>query len=154
MQQLTPRAIVRTVSALAVLLLGVMLIPYIDRPAAALEWRMMAGVYAPELSVHEAEGTPGSAFAFTGTGYPAHSVATLLVNGRYMGRVMTDAQGMAQFVVQSPASSSATGQFDITMEVDINASATEGITLSNDALLVMPPDGFSGSVFSFRAQPR
>ena len=58
MQQLTPRTIVRSISALAVLLLGVLLIPYIDRPAAALEWRMMAGVYAPELTVHEAEGAP------------------------------------------------------------------------------------------------
>ena len=149
MKQLSQRAIVRTAFALAILLAGIAIVPYVDRPAAALEWRMMAGVYAPELIVHEAAGAPGSAFAFTGSGYPANSVATLFVNGRYLGRVMTDAHGVAQFIVQSPASNMALGHYDITMEVDINASATQGFGLSHDAPLVMPPDGFSGSVFSY-----
>ncbi len=149
MKQFSQRAIVRTVFALVILLVGIAMVPYIDRPVAALEWRMMAGVYAPELTAHEAEGVPGSAFAFTGSGFPAHSIATLFVNGRYLGRVMTDENGSAQFIVQSPASSIAVGAYDITMEVDMNASATQGFVLTHSASLVMPPDGFSGRVFSF-----
>lgn len=149
MQQFSQRAIVRTVVALVVLLAGIAMVPYVDRPAAALEWRMMAGVYAPELTVHESEGAPGSAFAYTGSGFPAHSVATIFVNGRYLGRVLTDEHGSAQFIVQSPASSLAVGHYDITMEVDMNASATQGFNLSDDAPLVIPPDGFSGPVFGF-----
>jgi hypothetical protein len=137
------------VFALVILLAGIAMVPYVDRPVAALEWRMMAGVYAPELSVHASEGAPGSAFAFTGSGFPAHSVATLFVNGRYLGRVLTDDQGSAQFIVQSPAISIAIGQYDITMEVDMNASATQGFSLSDGAPLVMPPGGFSGRVFGF-----
>jgi hypothetical protein len=110
---------------------------------------MMAGVYAPELSVHATEGAPGSVFAFSGSGFPAHSVATLFVNGRYLGRLMTDGKGAAQFIVQSPASGMAIGQYDITMEVDMNASATQGFSLRHDAPLVMPPDGFAGPTFGF-----
>jgi hypothetical protein len=149
MKQFSQRTIVRTVVALVILLAGIAMVPYVDRPAAALEWRMMAGVYAPELSVHATEGAPGSAFAFTGSGFPAHSVAILFVNGRYLGRVLTDGQGAAQFIVQSPASSMAIGQYDITMEVDMNASATQGFSLRHDAPLVTPPDGFAGPVFGF-----
>jgi len=155
MKYFSQRAVVRTVLALGILLAGIAMIPYIDRPVAALEWRMMAGVYAPELTVHEAEGAPGSAFAFTGSGFPANSIATVFTNGRYLGRVMTDGDGSAQFIVQSPASSIAIGAYDITMEVDMNASATQGFVLTHDAPLVMPPSGFNGSVFSFgRRLPR
>ncbi|WP_420642147.1 hypothetical protein [Candidatus Leptofilum sp.] len=149
MKQFSLRTLVRTVFVLAILLAGIAMVPYVERPAAALEWRMMAGVYSPELTVHANEGAPGSAFAFTGSGFPAHKPATLFVNGRYLGRVMTDEHGMAQFVVQSPASEMAHGHYDITMEVDMNASATQGFILSSDAPLVWVPDGFVGQVFGF-----
>ncbi|MCA9898678.1 MAG: hypothetical protein H6654_10750 [Ardenticatenaceae bacterium] len=149
MKQFSFRTLVRAFFALAILLAGVAMVPYVERPAAALEWRMLAGVYAPELSVHADEGAPGSAFAFTGSGFPAHKPATLFVNGRYLGRVMTDEHGMAQFVVQSPASDMALGHYDITMEVDMNASATQGFWLSSNAPLVWAPDGFAGPVFGF-----
>jgi hypothetical protein len=149
MKQFSLRTFVRTLFALAILLAGVVMVPYVERPVAALEWRMLAGVYTPELSVHASEGAPGSAFAFTGAGFPAHKPATLFVNGRYLGRVMTDGQGMAQFVVQSPASNLALGHYDITMEVDMNASATQGFGLNSGAPLVWAPDGFAGSVFGF-----
>ncbi|MCB8977240.1 MAG: hypothetical protein H6657_07430 [Ardenticatenaceae bacterium] len=152
MKTFTLRTIVRSVVALVVLLSGLAMIPYFDRPAAALEWRMMAGVYAPELSVHASEGALGSQFAFTGSGFPAHQPATLFVNGRYLGRVMTDEHGMAQFVVQSPTSRLALGHYDVTMEVDMNASATQGFTLSEDAPLVWAPDGFMGRLFVFGAR--
>ncbi|MCB8924175.1 MAG: hypothetical protein H6652_00960 [Ardenticatenaceae bacterium] len=149
MKQFSLRTMVRTVFALAILLAGVAMVPYVDRPVAALEWRMMAGVYAPELSVHASEGAPGSQFAFTGAGFPANKPATLFVNGRYLGRVMTDGQGSAQFVVQSPSSDMAWGHYDITMEVDMNASATQGFHLSSEAPLVWAPDGFAGPTFGF-----
>ena len=149
MKQFTLRTIVRALFALVILLAGVAMVPYVDRPAAALEWRMMAGVYAPELSVHASEGALGSQFAFTGSGFPAHKPATVFVNGRYLGRVMTDGQGMAQFIVQSPTSPLALGHYDITLEVDMNASATQGFTLREDAPLVWAPDGFMGRLFVF-----
>lgn len=149
MKQFSLRVMIRTAFALVVLLAGIAMVPYVDRPAAALEWRMMAGVYAPELSVHASEGALGSAFAFTGSGFPAHSVATVFVNGRYLGRVMTDGQGSAQFIVQSPTSSIALGHYDITLEVDMNASATQGFSLTHAAPLVMPPGGFTGPGFAF-----
>ncbi len=149
MKQFTLRTIVRALFALVILLAGVAMVPYVDRPAAALEWRMMAGVYAPELAVHASEGALGSQFAFTGSGFPAHKPATVFVNGRYLGRVMTDGQGMAQFIVQSPPSPLALGHYDITMEVDMNASATQGFTLREDAPLVWAPAGFMGRLFAF-----
>ncbi|MBK8905259.1 MAG: hypothetical protein IPM53_29020 [Anaerolineaceae bacterium] len=148
MKTFTLRTMVRAVVALVVLLSGIAMVPYFDRPAAALEWRMMAGVYTPELSVHASEGALGSQFAFTGTGFPPHKRATVFVNGRYLGRVMTNAHGMAQFIVQSPTSPLALGHHNITLEVDMNASATQGFTLSNDAPLVWAPDGFRGRVFA------
>ncbi|VAW30902.1 hypothetical protein MNBD_CHLOROFLEXI01-1820 [hydrothermal vent metagenome] len=149
MKHFSQRAVVRTVFALVILLAGIAMVPYIDRPVAALEWRMMAGVYAPELIVHEAEGAPGSAFAFTGSGFPANNIATVFANGRFLGRVRTDGDGSAQFIVQSPAGE-VSGQFDITMEVDMNASATQSFVLSQSAPLVMPPTGFTGPVFNVR----
>ena len=149
MKQLSQRTIVHTLFALVILLAGIAMVPYVDRPAAALEWRMMAGVYAPELTVHVSEGAPGSQFAFTGAGFPAHRPATLFVNGRYLGRVMTDGLGAARFVVQSPALHLALGHYNITMEVDMNASATQGFSLSSEAPLVWAPDGFVGLVFGF-----
>lgn len=149
MKQFSLRTLARVLFALAILLAGLAMAPYIERPVAALEWRMMAGVYSPELAVHANEGAPGSAFAFSGSGFPAHKPATLFVNGRYLGRVMTDEHGMAQFVVQSPATYMALGHYDITMEVDMNASATQGFVLSSVAPLVWAPDGFVGSLFGF-----
>ena len=149
MKQLSLRTLLRVLFALSILLAGVAMVPYVERPVAALEWRMLAGVYTPELSVHASEGAPGSQFAFTGAGFPAHKPATLFVNGRYLGRVMTDAKGMAQFVVQSPTSYRVLGHYDITLEVDMNASATQGFTLSSNAPLVWAPDGFVGHVFGF-----
>ena len=147
MKQFTQRTVVRTVFVLVILLAGIAMVPYIDRPVEALEWRSLAGVYAPELIVHEAEGAPGSAFAFTGSGYPANSVGRLFANGRYLGRVRVDGSGSAQFIIQSPAGMHS-GQFDITMEVGANASATHSFMLSQSASIVMPPTGFTGPVFN------
>jgi len=138
----------RLVLMLAILLSGIAMTPFIDIPAEAINWELLAGVYEPSLDVNEDSGAPGSVFAFTGSDYPALSNATVYVNGDQVGNVMTDASGMAAFKLNTTGA--AVGQYNVTLEVDINASATESIELKVGEQVVTPPPGFTGPAFSMQ----
>ncbi len=139
----------RLVLTLLILLSGLAMIPFVDIPVEAISWELLAGVYEPSLGVNENSGAPGSVFAFTGSDYPANREATIYVNGREIGRVMTDAGGMATFALDTTGSP--VGQYNVTLEVDVNASATESIELIAGEPKVTPPPGFGGPGFSLRA---
>jgi len=136
----------RLALTLAILLSGVALIPFIDIPVEAITWELLAGVYEPSLDVDQDTGAPGSVFAFTGSSYPPLSIAAIYVNGNQFGSVMTDSNGMATFLLDTSGAS--VGQYNVTMEVDINASATENIELKSGEPILTPPPGFEGPTFS------
>lgn len=145
MQKFSRETITRMLITLFILLSGMAMVPFIDSPVQAITWRSLAGVYEPELAVNEDTGRPDSVFAFTGSNYPADSMAMVYANGEPLGSVMTDSAGMATFMIDSAGAD--IGQYNITMEVDINASATTSIALQTDGQLVTPPPGFPGPTF-------
>jgi hypothetical protein len=138
--------VTRLALMVVILLSGVALIPFIDLPVEAINWELLSGAYEPSLVVDEDSGAPGSIFAFTGSGYPPLSMATIYVDGREVGLVMTDANGMAAFTLNTTGA--ALGTYNVTLEVDANASATETIELVADDPIVMPPPNFVGPEFS------
>jgi hypothetical protein len=145
MRQLKQETVVRIGLTLAVLLAGSALAPFVSRPVKAIGWELFATVYSPVLNVNETSGAPGSVFAFTGSAYPPNSTATVYVNGNPVGAVMTDAVGAASFFLNTIGA--APGQYNVTLEVDINASATQSIELVAGGTVVMPPPGATGETF-------
>ncbi len=145
MSRLKQEIVIRIALTLVVLLAGVALVPFIGQPMKAIGWELFAGVYSPVLDVNEPSGAPGSVFAFTGSGYPANSMATVYVNGNPVGAVMTDPAGAASFLLDTFGA--APDQYNVTLEVDINASATQSIELVADGTIVTPPPGSSGETF-------
>ena len=138
--------ITQLVLTLMILLAGGVMVAFVDIPAEAISWELLAGAYEPSLDVDEDSGAPGSIFAFTGIGYPPNSQAVVYVNGRPVGSLMTDAGGMATFTLNTTGA--AEGEYNVTLEVDINASATESIELRAGEPTVTPPPGFEGPNFS------
>lgn len=142
MKSLSKEQLIRLSLTLVILLSGLAMIPFVDLPVGAIGWQALAGVYEPELSVNESSGAPGSVFAFTGTGYPPNSLATVYVNGDDEGAIMTDGNGVATFKLNTLGA--AVGIYNVTLEVDINASATRSIELKEGDDQVTPPGGFEG----------
>lgn len=146
MSKLRKNDVSRIAITLAILLSGLLLVPYISLPTAAIGWSLFAGVYTPELAVNASSGAPGSTFTFTGTNYPPNSLATVYVDGEDLGTVTTDGAGAATFLLETTGA--IPGLYNVTMEVDINASATQSIELLDGGALIPPPDNFPGSIFS------
>lgn len=144
MNRLNKEQIIRLSITLIILLSGAAMIPFVDLPAGAIGWESLASVYTPELTVNEVSGAPGSRFAFTGADYPPNSPATIYFNGDTLVQLMTDAQGGATFILDTAAV--APGQYNVTLEVDSNASATASIELIDGAETVAPPAGFEGAI--------
>jgi len=147
MQRLSRDQLIRLSLTAAILFSGLAMIPFIDLPAqAAITWQSLAGVYEPDLTVNEPLGMPGSIFAFTGSDYPANTLATAYVDGEPLGTVMIDGNGVGTFMINTAGA--AIGQYNVTLEVDINASATTGIELVDNAPIVTPPPDFQGPTFN------
>ena len=120
--------VIRITIVAAILLVGLLLLPYVDMPAEALNWQHYSGVYEATLDVNYADGAPGSYFLFTGTNYPANSRAVVTVNGTVVGRLRTDNNGNLSFSIATLRSSS-TGSYTVMAEVDANSSASANFTL-------------------------
>lgn len=136
----------RTLLMLVVLFSGVAMVPYIDMPKTALTWELFAGIYTPNLTSPETQGGPGSFFEFNGTNYPPNSSAMVYVNGRSVGSLTTDATGSGSFLIGT--SCALPGTYNVTMEVNINASATQTYQLIAGNPAVPPPGGFVGPTFA------
>lgn len=90
--------ITRISVALAILLSGVALLPFVDVPAQTFEWQRYAGVYEEaELDANYFDGQPGSFFHFTGAGFGANSLVEISSNGNVLGTVTTDGAGFLEF---------------------------------------------------------
>lgn len=146
MRRFKKEHLIRLSLTLAILLSGMAMVPFINVTAEVITWQSLAGGYEPILDVNEPEGTPGSIFAFTGSSYPANALATVYANGEPLGDVMTDGSGVATFMVNTASAS--LGLYNVTLEVDINASATSNVTLSDTGSVVTPPAGFPGPTFN------
>jgi hypothetical protein len=145
MNKIRKKTVLRGALTLLILLSGLAMLPFVKLPTQAINWELFAGVYAPELSVNATSGAPGSVFAFTGSSYPGNAIATVYVNGVSKGTVMTDDTGTATFLIN--AALAQPGLYNITLEVDINASATQSIELIAGGDIIQPPDEFQGPVF-------
>ena len=118
--------------ALAVLLSGLALVPYMGLPAAAFNWQRYAGAYPYQPATLEIDhnlGKPGSYLRVTGHHYPANSTATIQINGRSLGTVPTDATGYFTFELNTTAADE--GAYFVT--VTVNPSATTRFTLDQNA---------------------
>lgn len=128
-----------------ILLAGVAMAPFVDLPVKAINWQSLAGVYDPDLIVNATSGEPGSFFLFTGSNYPANSTAVVYVNGEPLGPVAIDGAGGAQFLLNTQGA--AVGSYNVTLEVDINASATQSIELVANGSTILPPPNYNGPIF-------
>lgn len=146
MKHISKEQATRIALILVIFLAGAAMIPFVDLPVGAINWTSLAGVYAPELKVNESTGAPGSVFAFEGSDYPPVAMAKVYVNGLLVGLVTTDDSGSATFMLDT--AEALEGIHSVTVEVDINASATTSIEIDASQSLVMPPDGFEGPTFS------
>lgn len=143
MSPLKRESLSRVMLTILILSAGLVMVPFIDMPLTAIGWELFAGVYTPVLDVNETAGAPGSVFYFTGSNYPPNSPATIYVNGSPVGMVTTDGSGAASFFVNTLGA--AAGSYNVTMEANINASATQSIELVSGGMAVTPPPGSIGT---------
>jgi hypothetical protein len=135
----------RALVAALILMSGLALVPYLDLPQTTLGWEQFAGIYAPELVVEPESGRPGSVFTATGSNYPANSLATVYIDGEPIGTLFTDENGSATFYIYTVGGS--IGTYNVTMAVDVNASATDTFELVADGALIPAPSELAGPIF-------
>lgn len=135
----------RVLIAVLILTSGLALVPFLDLPKTTLGWEQFAGIYTPELVVEPELGRPGSVFRGTGSNYPANSLATVYVDGNAIGTLFTDNDGSAIFYIHTIGAS--IGTYNVTLEVDINASATDSFELVADGPLIPAPPNPSGPIY-------
>lgn len=138
-------AVNRLIITAFVLLGGLLLLPYVGNARAAINWELFGSAYAPDLSVSDNKGAPGSQFAFTGTGYQPNWLAVVFVNGQVVGSVTTDSNGTATFIID--VTGVPDGELTVVMETDANVSAFKTITVDSTEPVVSPPGGFSAPAF-------
>jgi hypothetical protein len=136
----------RLLAAAAILLSGLALLPFADLSAEQLGWQLYAGIYNPDLDVEPDDGFPGSAFVFTGSGYPPNTLATVYVGNNAIGTVMTDDSGWTTFAIQT-APGDPFDRYYITLATDANTSDTKDFDLEDDEPIWPLPPGYNGPVF-------
>lgn len=136
--------------ALLILLSGLAFVPFTGLSGEELDWQLYAGVYQADLDVDEDRGSPGSAFLFTGAGYPANTLATVYVNGTPVSLVWTDGDGETQFLLQTQPDDMP-GEYFITLATDENNSDTEDIELDPSEPTQAPPPDYDGPVTGLQA---
>ncbi len=136
--------------ALLILLSGLAFVPFTGLSGKDIDWQLYAGVYQANLDVDEDRGSPGSAFLFTGSGYPANALANIYVNGVPVGVVGTDGNGEAQFLLQTETDDAPGGYF-VTLATDQSFSDTEDIELDLSEPTHDPPPDFDGVTAGLQA---
>lgn len=139
----------RTGFALLVVFSGLLMLPLTGLSAAELNWQTFAHSYDADLDIvsEEDKAYPGSAFHFVATGYPPNTVATVEIDGRTRGAVMTDSNGRADFLIQTD-SSDPFGRFDVIVYTDANYYDDEDFRLEDDEPFQPAPPGWDGYVFT------
>lgn len=85
----------RSALAIAVILSGCLLIPFVALPRESFRWQMFADAYGnvPVMSAEPAVGGPGTDFLISGFGFPAGASLLLRANGVAFRAVTTDEEG-------------------------------------------------------------
>lgn len=138
-------SLTRMLIAAIILMSGLALVPYLDLPQTTLGWEQFAGIYTPELVVEPEASRPGSTFTAVGSNYPTNSLATVYVDGTAIGEVMTDENGNATFYINTFGAEE--GVYNVTMEVDVNSSATDNFLLDEDEPYIPDPTIPLGPIF-------
>ncbi|HNB53486.1 MAG TPA: hypothetical protein PK530_16170 [Anaerolineales bacterium] len=139
--------ITRISVALAILLSGVALLPFVDVPAQTFEWQRYAGVYEePELDANYFDGQPGSFFHFNGAGFGANSSVAISSNGHPLGNVTTDGAGILEFILDTANADQ--GSYYVTV-TEGNSTVTAKIVVWAGAPL-RPQEG-AGDLFTVPA---
>lgn len=136
--------------ALLILLSGLAFVPFTGLSGEDLDWQLYAGVYQANLDVDEDRGSPGSAFLFTGTGYPANALAIVYVDGVPVSVVWTDGNGETQFLIQTRPDDPPREYF-VTLATDDNTSDTENIELDASEPTHAPPPDYDGFTSGLQA---
>ena len=100
----------KTWTALAAVLSGLILTPLIGLPTQAFAWQLFAAAYQPALTINFDTGAPGSFFNLRGSGLPANATGTVQVNGTAVGQVTTDSLGNVDVTLHA-APGSANGYY-------------------------------------------
>ncbi|MEE8390853.1 MAG: hypothetical protein V3S14_08690 [Anaerolineae bacterium] len=144
--------------ALAIILAGVSLLPFIGLASERLGWQRYMGVYepTPSLAINYRTGRPGSRFIVTGSDFPPNNAATIAINGHTLDGMSTDDAGELVFLL-STASDTDSGGYYVT--VQINPIAGVSFLLDPDAPLrqegtaILPafdvPDGIAFTNFVY-----
>lgn len=91
----------RLLLALAVLLAGLTLVPYVALPNEAFSWRLFANIYGSEaaLGANYTTGAPGSFFTVTGYNFLPGQAVTIAANGQNLTTLQADEAGSFSFVL-------------------------------------------------------
>lgn len=91
--------------ALATMLAGLVLVPYVALPNETFSWQLFAGNYGSEraLGINYTTGAPGSFFTVTGYNFAAGRPVTIAANGRNLATVRADETGSFSFVLATDA---------------------------------------------------
>mgnify|MGYP003383401031 CR=1 FL=1 len=103
-------------TAMAALLSGLLLVPFVGLPTQAFGWQLFANAYQPALTVNYDTGAPGSYFNLRGSGLPANASGTVTVNGQVIGTITTDALGNVDFTLH--ALPTAAGYYQVVLSVN------------------------------------
>lgn len=136
--------------ALLILLSGLAFVPFTGLSGEDLDWQLYAGVYQANLDVNEDRGSPGSAFLFTGSGYPANALAVVYINGVPVSVVWTDGNGETQFLLQTRPEDPPR-EYLVTLATADNISGTEDIELDASEPTHAPPPDYDGPTTDLRA---
>lgn len=129
----------RLLTALFILMAGVVLIPFISLPAQAFSWQLFAEAYEtePTLTINNDVGKPGSFFEVKGKNFPANATAVITINGTSIGTVTTNADGEFEFELNTTGAED--GFYFVTATV--NRSATVKFTLDSGSPNTWPSVG-------------
>ena len=75
----------------------------------------------PVLMINYANGAPGSFFTFNGSNFPANSIASITINGYYLGSVPTDSTGNLIFLLST--SQADEGEYQVTASASPSAAS-------------------------------
>lgn len=139
--------------AFVIILSGLLLLPLAGLSAENLNWQAFAGAYHADLDFvsEEDKALPGSAFHFVATGYPANTIGSVQVNGQTRGAVMTDANGRAEFIIQTSTSDPDDNdlRYEAAFFTDINHyEYANDFRLRSGEPMQSAPAGWSGATFT------
>lgn len=134
------KIIPRILIALAILLSGAALVPFVGLPDSGFTWQRYADAYNPtEIEINHNSGKPGSFFTLTGHKFAPNSTATIRVNGNVLGTLPTDGTGALIFLINSTGADP--GIYLVDVIVDTTTVRTSFVLDPNQPLYAQDSQG-------------